>query len=124
MNPVDEIKKPNYNSKPDYTMTREQNPTVYEFKCRVCDNVLELDFQRQINNSWTGKTDKVDQTEKFEMKSFYSIGLSAKSHDGGQPVFDKINCSNCGAEYMTYCGVNEYSNSAFNVYVHGILRLK
>lgn len=121
---VNEIKKPICNSFPDFTMTQEQNPKGYNFNCRVCGNVLEIDFQRQISSMWAGKTDKVKRVESEELKIFYTIGLNAKSYDGGQPVFDKINCPDCGTVYMTYCGVNEYSNSAFNIYVHGILQFE
>lgn len=119
---VDEIKRPKYDSVPEFSMVRKENPTSHKFKCQKCDWTLEIDFQRQINYSWTGKTERIHQAELEELKTFYSIGLSSKSHDGGLPIFDKINCSECGTEYITYCGVNEYANSAFNVYVHGILR--
>jgi hypothetical protein len=121
---VDEIKKPTSTSDPDFTMSRGQNPTSYEFDCGTCNNHLEINFQRQINNSWTGKSEEIDEEDFKSLRTFYKIGLTQKSHDGGQPVFDKVDCSTCGTRYITYCGVREFSNSAYNVQVQGILRIK
>lgn len=121
---IDEIKKPSVANDPEFSMSRKQNPTSFKFKCKECDSVLQIDFQRQINNSWTGKTERIDAEHLNGLGKFYNIGLTQKSHEGGIAVFDKIDCSGCGTPYATYCGVTEYSNSAFNVQVQGILRLK
>jgi hypothetical protein len=121
---VDEIKKPTFASDPDFTMSRKQNPISFKFKCKTCDSALEIVFQAQINNFWAGKTERITEEDLNVVKAFYSIGLTQKSHDGGRAVFDKVICSACATPYMTYCGVSEFSNSAFNVQVHGILRLR
>ena len=121
---IDEIKEPTSTNDPDFTMSREQNPTSYKFDCGTCNNQVEIDFQRQISNSWTGKSEGIDEGDFKSLKRFYNIGSTQKSHEGGQPVFDKIDCSTCGTKYMTYCGVREFSNSAYYVQVQGILRIK
>ena len=113
-----ELKKPTTPSNPDYTTGQRHQP--YKFSCRICKSLMTIDFDRQINNSWTGGTEKVEEKELKELKLFYGIGLSGKSHDGGLPVFDKVSCEKCRAEYVTYCGVIETSNSAYVVTVNGI----
>ena len=52
------------------------------------------------------------------------IGLFNKSIDGGFPVFDKLLCEKCKAEYITYSRVREYYNSLYYVILNGILREK
>lgn len=120
---VDEIKKPTSTTNPDFTMSRGQNPTSYKFDCVICNNPLEIDFQRQIKNLWTGKPEEIDEADFKSLKTFYKIGSTQKSHDGGQSVFDEADCSTCGTKYITYCGVREFSNSAYYVQVQGILRI-
>ncbi|WP_299821618.1 hypothetical protein [uncultured Pontibacter sp.] len=117
------IKAPNYNSQSDYSTGKDGNSDFLTFNCHNCGNALRIDFQKQIDYSWKGKTDRISEIEQQNLKQYYSIGLSQKSHDGGLPVFDKIICSKCSATYMTYCGVVEFSNSAYNVIVQGIIKI-
>jgi hypothetical protein len=120
---VDEIKIPAFGYDPDFTMSREQNPKSFKFKCKTCGAVLEIVFQTQINNSWAGRTERISEEDLNAVKVFYNIGKGQKSHNGGLAVFDRITCLNCTTPYITYCGVSEFSNSAFDVQVQGILRL-
>lgn len=115
-----EIKKPTISSNPDFVTGISFQP--YTINCDICNTLITIDFNRQINNSWTGRTEKTNDEEVKELKTFYGIGLSGKSHDGGLPVFDKITCKKCGTSYITYCGVIERSNSAYSVTVNGIIR--
>ena len=118
------IKSPEYSNNPNYSTGKRNNPDFFTFSCQICDEQLKIDFQKQINFSWKGKTDKISEEEQLKLKNFYSIGLSQKSHDGGLPVFDKIKCPKCSTTYITYCGVSEFSNSACNIYVQGILKIE
>jgi hypothetical protein len=116
-----EIKKPTTPYDPDY-VTGKKEIQYFKFNSDLCDASVTIQFDRQINSSWTGRTEKIDEKEVTELRSFYRIGLSGKSHDGGLPIFDRVNCEKCGANYITYCGVTEFSNSAFAVTVNGIIR--
>ncbi|NNT72140.1 hypothetical protein HKT18_07940 [Flavobacterium sp. IMCC34852] len=116
---VQELKKPNINKKPDFTTGSILN-NCFKFNCIKCESELELNLENQIKNLWLGKTENINVEEEIEAKTFYRIGQFRKATDGGLAVFDKIKCEKCKAEYVTYCGVNEFSNSAYNVIVQGI----
>lgn len=119
-----EIKKPSYQSEPDFVTGKTDKIKTYGFKCTDCGADVNIDFQRQIKYNWTGITDLISDSEKAILKKHYGIGLFEKAHDGGFPVFDKITCKKCGQEYVTYCGVREFSNSAFLIHVQGIQKIK
>jgi hypothetical protein len=120
---IQELKKPTINKKPDFTTDNILN-NCFKFNCIKCESELELNLDNQIKNSWLGKTENINNEEEIEAKKFYRIGLFRKAIDGGLAVFDKIKCGKCKAEYLTYCGVNEFSNSAYNVFVQGIALLE
>jgi len=124
MNLEIEIKKPSYQSEPDFVTGKTDEIKFFRFKCSNCEANVKIDFQRQIRYNWTGNTDLISDSERTELKKQYEIGLSEKSHDGGFPVFDKVNCKECGQEYTTYCGVREFSNSAYTIHVQGIKKIK
>jgi hypothetical protein len=119
----EEAKKPSYQSEPSFVTGKTENIKSFGFECATCGGQVKIDFQRQINYSWDGKTDLISEVEETELKKLYGIGLTEKSHDGGFPVFDKVTCKNCGEQYVTYCGVREVSNSAFVIHVQGIQKI-
>jgi len=120
---LEEIKEPSYQSEPDFISGRTDEIKTYDFDCSSCGVVLKIDFQRQIKYNWNGESDKISKVEATKLKTHYGIGLSEKAHDGGFPVFDKVTCNGCGHQYVTYCGVREYSNSAFTISVLGIQKI-
>ncbi|MEO9512877.1 MAG: hypothetical protein ABJN84_05785 [Flavobacteriaceae bacterium] len=124
MNLETEIKKPSLQSEPDFVTGKTDNIESYGFECIDCGNEVMIDFQRQIKYNWTGNTDLISDSERWELKKHYEIGLSEKSHEGGFPVFDKVACKKCGQDYATYCGVREFSNSAYTIHVQGIQKIK
>ena len=115
-----ELKRPTTLSNPDFVTGKKSLP--YKFMCNSCKTSMTIDFERQINNSWVGRSEKLSEKELKELNSFFGIGLAGKSHDGGLPVFDKISCKKCGTEYVIYCGVNETSNSVYAVTGNGIFQ--
>jgi len=115
-----EIKTPTAVQKPDFVTGKKSQ--LYKFACNVCNSSIAIDFDSQINNSWAGRTENINEEETRELRSFYGIGPSGKSHDGGLPIFDRVSCKKCGTDYITYCGVVETSNSAYAVTVNGIIR--
>ncbi|WP_187264371.1 hypothetical protein [Pontibacter beigongshangensis] len=117
-----EIITPVYYKKPDFITGESEKRKQYLFKCAACGAELGIDFQKQIQNCWTGKTDEVTDREHEELKAHYGIGSSNKSHEGGLPVFDKVACTPCSGQYYTYSGVNEFSNSTFTVQIQGIAK--
>lgn len=121
---IEIIIKPVYSKVPECTMSQEVNSDFFQFNCTACGKLLKLDFRKQINSAWIGKTENVSEKEKSDLEIYFSIGDNRKSHDGGLSVFDKIECEQCKATYLTYSGVNEFSNSAFNVYVQGVVRVE
>ena len=120
----EEVEKVHIGKKADFTSEMKNNLKDYSFHCKNCESLLKMNYQSQIDNSWTGHSLKIEKKLIEELKKFYNIGLSNKSVDGGFPVFDKIECKNCQMEYITYCGVREYYNSLYYVIVNGILMLK
>lgn len=117
---LEEIKKPSYQSEPDFITGSMDGGKTYDFDCSRCGVVLKIDFKRQIKYSLNGKSDRISDAEMTQLKRHYGIGLSEKAHDGGFPVFDKVTCKECGQQYITYSGVREYSNSAYIFSVLGI----
>lgn len=76
----------------------------------------------QIENSWTGKGENLNEQEYLELKKYYKIGIVNKSREGGFPVFDKVCCEKCQAEYYTYVGVDEPRNSVYHIQIQGIVK--
>ena len=120
----EEIEKLNFTKEPNFTTDGKNSSNYYSFQCKKCDNSLKMNYQTQIDNSWNNQSLNLSKNLIEELKRFYNIGISNKSQDGGLPVFDKIVCKKCGSNYITYCGVREFSNSAFYVIVNGILITK
>lgn len=123
MNLSEELKNPSYTSKPDFVTGKIDKKKFFHFDCSCCEKKIEIEFKRQIDFSWEGKTDLISDQELVELKRYYGIGFSQKSHDGGQPVFDRVECQKCKQDFITYCGVREISNSTFSIHVQGILRM-
>ena len=120
----EEIEKVHIGKKADFTTEMKDNSEYYSFCCKNCDDILKMNYQNQINYSWSGYSTKIGKELFEKLKKFYNIGLLNKSIDGGFPVFDKIECKKCGIEYITYSGVREYYNSLYYVIVNGILKEK
>lgn len=120
----EEIEKAHIGKKADFTSEMKNNSKNYLFHCKKCDDILKINYQNQIDNCWTGHSNKIENELYEELKKFYNIGLFNKSIDGGFPVFDKLVCEKCKAEYITYSGVREYYNSLNYVILNGILRAK
>jgi hypothetical protein len=118
----EEIEKVQIGKKADFTSELKNNSKDYSFHCKNCDNILKMNYENQIDNCWTGHSNKIEKELYEELKKFYNIGLFNKSIDGGFPVFDKIKCEKCKIEYITYSGVNEYYNSLYYVILNGILK--
>ncbi len=111
-------------NEPNFMTDGKNISKYYSFQCKKCDNILKMNYQTQIENSWNNQSIDLNKNLIEELKKFYNIGISNKSKDGGFPVFDKIVCRKCGNNYITYCGVREYSNSAYYVILNGILTTK
>jgi hypothetical protein len=96
--------------------------TDYSFSCDECGKPITMDSNEQIKNCWIGKTESITDRDFEFLKSIYKIGIINKSTDGGLPVFDKLTCSKCESKYISYCGVREYSNSAYLITLNGLLK--
>ena len=117
---IKEILKPGDESKPFYQTNDSEND--YSFSCDECGELINLDSNRQIENNWKGKSDLLTDHDFNFLKAYYRIGLSKKSTDGGFPVFDKLTCSKCISKYISYCGVQEFSNSAYKITINGLFK--
>ncbi len=117
-----EIIKPSYIKKPDFVTGKKTNLESYPFGCLTCDEKLELNYNTQLENSWTGKGKNLNEQEYIELKKHYNIGVVNKSKEGGYPVFDKIYCDKCKTGYFTYVGIDEPLNSCYHIQVQGIMK--
>ena len=88
-----------------------------------CGEKLQLDCMAQIKNSWTGKSENINEQEYIELKKNYKIGIVNKSREVGIPVFDKICCKKCQVEYYTYVGVDEPRNSGYHIQIQGVVKV-
>jgi len=117
----EEIIKPTYTKKPDF-VTGQDSSEFYIFECISCGENLQLNFMVQIENSRIGKGEKLNEQEYIDLKKYYKIGVVNKSREGGFPVFDKVCCEKCQAEYYTYVGVDEPKNSIYHIQIQGIIK--
>ena len=114
-----QFESPSYNKKPVY-VTGTNQPRHFKTNCPNCSRTIKLDLERQITNSWAGRSKLLSDEQLATFKRLFGIGLSGKSHDGGYPVFDQLTCPNCRTVYFTYCGVDEFANSAYSVTIQSI----
>lgn len=117
---ISEIIEPEYNRTPFYQTGKCEND--YSFSCDGCGKLITIDSNKQIKNSWNGKTASLTDRDFVFLKAFYKIGSSNKSADGGFPVFDRLACSKCNCKYISYCGVREFSNSSYLITLNGLLK--
>ena len=117
----EEIIKPTTIIKPDF-VTGLNSSEFYTFECLSCGEKIELNCMAQIENSWTGKGENLNEQEYLELKKYYKIGSLNKSREGGFPVFDKVCCEKCQAEYYTYVGIDEPRNSVYHIQIQGIVK--
>jgi DNA-directed RNA polymerase subunit M/transcription elongation factor TFIIS len=120
----EEIEKVNFTKEPELITDSKNSSKYYSFQCKKCDNLMKVNYQTQIDNLWNNQSLSLSKNLIEELKRFYNIGISNKSQDGGFPIFGEITCKKCGTDYITYCGVREYSNSSYYVIVNGILITK
>ena len=113
--------EPDHDRKPFYRTDEYEND--FSFACDECGKLILLDSKRQIDNNWNDKRDSLTKHDFDFLKNYYNIGLNNKSIAGGFPVFDKLICPKCDSKYISYCGVREFSNSAYLVILNGILRI-
>lgn len=117
---IKKIIEPGFDRKPFYRTGDYEGH--YSFSCDECGKSIILNSDRQINNNWIGKTDSLSDRDFDFLKGYYNIGLNNKSVDGGFPVFDKLTCQKCDTKYISYCGVREFSNSAFAITLNGLFK--
>lgn len=121
---LEELKAPTYESGPHYVTGIMDAEGLYAFRCSSCCKKMALPFVKQIKNRWAGKSPNIPVDLLEDLKRFYMIGILNKSHEGGNPVFDRISCPTCAQEYATYCGVGEFHHSSYFVQVQGILKIQ
>jgi hypothetical protein len=117
---IKKIIEPSYDRKPFYRTGECEKD--FSFACDECGKSVLIDSKRLINNNWNGKTKSLTKRDFEFLKAYYKIGLVNKSADGGFPVFDKLTCSKCDSKYISYCGIIEFSNSAFMVTLNGLFK--
>lgn len=118
---IRKIIEPKHDRKPFYRTVEYEDD--FSFDCDECGKSILLDSKRQIDNSWNSKPDFVTKRDFDFLKAYYKIGINNKSADGRFPVFDKLTCSKCGSKYISYCGVREFSNSAYLITLNEIIRI-
>jgi hypothetical protein len=121
---LEELKAPTYESGPHFVTGIMDAEGLYAFRCSSCRKKMALPFAKQIKNRWAGKSPNIPGDLLEDLKRFYMIGILNKSHEGGNPVFDRISCPICAQEYATYCGVGEFHHSSYFVQVQGILKIQ
>jgi len=115
-----ELIKPSYNKKPDYVSGN--NNSDYIFNCVTCKSKILVQLENYIGFNFNSDPVKMSKSEEKNLKEFYRIGISNKSHEGGFPVLDKISCSSCSAGYSIYLGISEPLNGCYHVQVQGIIK--
>ncbi len=114
-----EIVKPSYSKPYPDIITGCDTSECYIFDCLICKEKVKLAYKEQI---FTNNEDRnITKEECDYLKEFYNIGYVGKSHDGGAPIFGKIYCEKCKANYFTYTGVSEPLNSCYHIYLQGIM---
>lgn len=121
---LEELKAPTYESGPHYVTGILDEEGLYAFRCSTCRKKLAVPLVKQIKHRWAGKSPSMSEDLQEDLKRFYMIGILNKSHEGGNPVFDRIACPSCAQEYATYCGVGEVNQSSYFVQVQGILKIQ
>lgn len=117
---IKKIIEPSYDRKPFYRTGECEKD--FSFACDECGKSVLIDSKRLIYNNWNGKTESLTKRDFEFLKAYYKIGLVNKSADGGFPVFDKLTCSKCDSKYISYCGIIEFSNSAFMITLNGLFK--
>ena len=112
--------KPSYTRKPyNDGVTGEK----YSFKCPSCLVSNEIEFGNLLQSAWNWK-DTFSKLEIIEIEKLFDIGGSGRSHDGGWPAINIVTCKECNEQYLSYVGVNEYSNSAYRLTEQGLVNVK
>lgn len=57
----EEIEKVQIGKKADFTSELKNNSKDYSFHCKNCDNILKMNYENQIDNCWTGHSNKIEK---------------------------------------------------------------
>jgi len=101
----------------------EGGGTDYCLKCPNCENSLKIEFNELLNGAWNLR-EKFTEEEIGKIIAYFRIGIVSKSHDGGWPSFNIVNCKKCSSQYISYIGLNEYCNSAYRITEQGLASVK
>lgn len=113
--------EPSYSREPDFR-TSDRDLEAYEFFCTSCRTSINIEYDRFIKAVFSWE-DEWTATCAIAVKEHFRIGVVGKSQDGGWPSIIITVCEACGAEHVVYAGVNEVSNSVYNVTIQGISKI-
>ncbi len=112
--------EPDYARSPDF-VGWNLDEANFQFDCGKCSRRITIAYQYFVDLFWRWE-DRLGQDLVDAAKTQFRLNIVGRSHDGGWPTVTVANCNNCGSQHLVYAGVNEISNSYYQITVQGILR--
>lgn len=112
------ILSPSHFRKPDFNSIDSLEQS-FEFRCVNCSSNIERKFTSIFGKEF-GWHDDFDEETQSEIERYFEMNVVGKTPDGGWTAVDQCQCNKCPTQYLIYSGVNEYSNSAYQITLQGI----
>ena len=58
----EEIEKVNFTKEPNFITNGKKSSRYYSFQCKKCENLLKMNYQTQIDNSWNNQSLNLSKT--------------------------------------------------------------
>lgn len=113
--------QPSYSRIPVYDSIPDAND-VFQFVCEKCGETISKLYSDFIGKAWTWR-DEYTAADQKAISEHFQMNVVGKTPDGSAQSIASISCTNCGAKYLIYAGINEYANSAYKVTLQGLSRL-
>lgn len=113
--------EPSYSRQADFNSLID-GPADYRFHCSYCSSTISFPFTKAISQCW-GWEDGFDPSTVDGIKKYFEMNTVGKSPDGGWPSVFEVRCTGCQFRFMIYAGVEETSNSVYQVAIQSIAEI-
>ena len=114
---------PRYDGPPDLEPDRIHSAHLAR-PCLACGERVTIPAAGLAAQSWGRWRQAFSDEEAEYLVRFFDVSTTTgKSHEGGWPVFERLECGSCGTEHVLYAGVREVANDSHAIWVQGFARV-
>ncbi len=119
---VADLVRPSYHRSAVFTGS-ELGDQAYSWRCPTCSADISAPVGTIVSEAWSWERSAGDEVASFA-RAHFELNAVGKSHDGGWPSILLVRCEGCAAQFVLYAGVEEVSNSVYQVTIQGLTHVR